>query len=162
VGYLGAGSAWLLLPRRGRDVLLGALAVATLVAIVAVSLAPVDAHTLGATASGRPPANAALRGHAFLWAIAFNSLGTIALVGGSLYSIVRRRRVSANVWIASGALVVALATGMSRVGDYSLVYLGQLIGIALMFSGFTFAGRQPRPSTERRPETALQRTALAR
>ena len=51
---------------------------------------------------------------------------------------------------------------MSRMGDYSLVYLGQLIGIALMFSGFTFAGRQPRPSTERRPETALQRTALAR
>ena len=162
VGYLGAGSAWLLLPRRGRDVLLGALGVGTLAAIVAISLAPVSAHALAVTASGRPPANGALGGHAFLWAVAFNSLGTLVLVGGSLYSILRRRRISANVWIASGALVVALATGMSRMGDYSLVYLGQLIGIALMFSGFTFAGRQPRPSTERRPETALQRTALAR
>jgi hypothetical protein len=34
VAYLGAGSAWLLLPRRGRDALLGALATATLAASV--------------------------------------------------------------------------------------------------------------------------------
>src|SRR5439155_20716562 len=33
VEYLGAGSAWLLLPRRGRDVLVGALAVATVCAL---------------------------------------------------------------------------------------------------------------------------------
>jgi hypothetical protein len=130
--------------------------------LVAVALAPVDAQLLAVTSSGRPPANGALKGHAFLWAVAFNSLGTVILVGGSLYSIVRRRRVSANVWIASGALVVAVATGMSRAGDYSLVYIGQLIGIALMFSGFTFAGRKPQPAPARRPEAALERPALAR
>jgi hypothetical protein len=162
VGYLGAGSAWLLLPRRGRDLLLGGLAVATLAAVIAVALASVDAHLLAVTPSGRPPENGALGGHAFLWAVAFNSLGTLTLVGGSLYSIVRRRRVSANVWIASGAVVVALATGMSRAGDYSLVYLGQLVGIALMFSGFTFAGRKPQPAAARRPEQVLERPALAR
>jgi hypothetical protein len=162
VGFLGAGSAWLLLPRRGRDLLLGALAVATLAAVVAVALAPVDAHLLAVTHSGRPPDNRALGGHAFLWAVAFNSLGTLTLVGGSLYSIVRRRRVSANVWIASGAVVVALATGMSRAGDYSLVYLGQLVGIGLMFSGFTFVGRKPQTVTSRRPEPVLERPALAR
>jgi hypothetical protein len=162
VGYLGAGSAWLLLPRRGRDLLLGGLAVATLSAVIAVALASVDAHLLTVTPSGRPPENGALGGHAFLWAVAFNSLGTLTLVGGSLYSIVRRRRVSANVWIVSGAVVVALATGMSRAGDYSLVYLGQLVGIALMFSGFTFAGRKPQPAAARRPEQVLERPALAR
>jgi hypothetical protein len=58
--------------------------------------------------------------------------------------------------------VVALATGMSRAGDYSLVYLGQLVGIALMFSGFTFAGRKPQPAAARRPEQVLERPALAR
>jgi cytochrome c oxidase cbb3-type subunit 1 len=162
VGFLGAGSAWLLLPRRGRDLLLGALAVATLAAVVAVALAPVDAHLLAVTPSGHPPENRALAGHAFLWAVAFNSLGTLTLVGGSLYSIVRRRRVSANVWIASGAVVVALATGMSRAGDYSLVYLGQLVGIGLMFSGFTFVGRKPHAVTPRPPEPTLDRPALAR
>jgi len=162
VGYLGAGSAWLLLSRRGRDLLLGGLAVATLAAVIAVALASVDAHLLAVTPSGRPPENGALGGQAFLWAVAFNSLGTLTLVGGSLYSIVRRRRVSANVWIASGAVVVALATGMSRAGDYSLVYLGQLVGIALMFSGFTFAGRKPQSAAARRPEQVLERPALAR
>ena len=162
VGYLGAGSAWLLLPRRGRDVLLGALAVGSLAAVATIWLAPVDAHALAVTASGQPPENGALAGHAFLWAVVFNSAGTLALVGGSLYSILRRRRVSANAWIASGALVVALATGLSRTGDYSLVYLGQLVGISLMFCGFTFVGRKIEPVPARRPEASLERPALAR
>jgi len=43
-------------------------------------------------------------------------------------------------------LVVALATGLSRTGTYSLVYAGELIGITLMFYGFTWAGKpQPAP-----------------
>ena len=152
VAYLGSGSAWLLLPRRARDVLAGALAVATIGAVTTVCLAPVDAGALATVASGHPPANGALGGHAFLWAIALNSLGTTALVGGSLLSIVRRQRVRANVWIASGAICVAAATGMSRAGDTSLVYLGELVGIALMFCGFTLTA--PRP--KRRPEPATR------
>jgi hypothetical protein len=162
VGFLGAGSAWLLLPRRGRDALLGALMVATLAATAAIVLAPVDLHALAQTPTGRPPENSALGGNAFLWAVAFNSLGSLVLIGGSLYSIARRRRVSANVWIASGAIVVALATGLSRTGDYSLVYLGQLVGIAFMFCGFTFAGRRIQPARAQRPEQPASEPALAR
>ena len=52
-----------------------------------------------------------------------------------------------NVWIGGGALVVALATGLSRTGTYSFVYAGELIGISLMFYGFTWAGR-PQPSRQ--------------
>ena len=141
VAYLGAGSAWLLLPRRARDVLLGALVLATAAAVTSVFLAPVDARALTATGTAHPPANGALGGHVFLWAIALNSFGTLFLVGGSLYSIARRQRVRVNAWIGLGALVVALATGMSRAGSYSFVYAGELVGIALMFCGFTFAGR---------------------
>jgi hypothetical protein len=137
VAYLGAGSAWLLLPRRGRDALLGALVVASVAALVTIALAPVDSALIVSTPSGRPPANDALGGNAFVWAIAMNSFGTLFLVGGSLYSIVRRRHVRANVWIAAGAIVTAAATGLSRGGTYSLVYAGELVGIALMFSGFT-------------------------
>jgi hypothetical protein len=162
VGFLGAGSAWLLLPRRGRDVLLGALLAAGLAAAVAIWLAPLNAQALARTPSGQPPDNAVLVGHAFLWAVAFNSLGSLVLIGGSLYSIARRRRVSANTWIASGAIVVALATGLSRTGDYSLVYLGQLVGIAFMFCGFTFAGRKIAPVPATRPDRSLERPALAR
>lgn len=147
VAYLGAGSAWLLLPRRARDVLVGALGLATLAAALAVALAPVDAAKVVSAPSARPPSNSALEGHAFLWAIGLNTFGTLFLVGGSLYAIARRRRVWTNVWIGGGALVVALATGLSRTGTYSLVYAGELIGITLMFYGFTSAGKpQPAPT----------------
>ena len=160
VAYLGAGSAWLLLPRRGRDALLGALAVASVAAVVTVALAPVDVSALAATPSWRPPPNETLGGHAFLWAIALNSFGTLCLVGGSLYSIVRRQRVRTNAWIAAGALVVALATGMSRAGGYSLVYTGELVGIAMMFAGFRLVGAEPsrsRPTAHKRPRTHVAR-----
>jgi hypothetical protein len=149
VAFLGGGSAWLLLPKRGRDILLGGLLTATAAAAVSVALAPVSSGVLAATSHGRPPANSALGGHAFLWAIGLNSFGTIFLVGGSLYSILRRRRVRPNVWIGAGALIVALATGLSRADSYAFVYAGQLLGIALMFSGFAFVGKRPAP----RPET---------
>jgi cbb3-type cytochrome oxidase subunit 1 len=157
VAYLGAGSAWMLLPRRARDVLLGGLAVATVAAVVTVVLAPVDLPGLAAAHSGQPPKNGVLGGHAFLWAVGLNSIGTLLLVGGSVLSIVRRQRVRANVWIASGALTVAAATGLSRTGDMSLVYLGELIGIALMFCGFTLTTpvRKPARASEPTPQPAV-------
>jgi hypothetical protein len=160
VAYLGAGSAWMLLPRRGRDLLLGGLAVATVAAVTTVLLAPVDVHGLAAAHSGQPPANGVLGGNAFLWAIAMNSIGTLLLVGGSLLSIARRQRVRANVWIAAGALTIAAATGLSRTGDVSLVYLGELIGIALMFCGFTLPA--PKPKRVREAEPAQRPVVVAR
>ena len=157
VAYLGAGSAWLNLRPRARDALLGALVVATAVAIATVVLAPVDAAAVAATAATRPPANGAIGGHAFLWAIALNSFGTVFLVGGSALSILRRQRVRTNLWIGGGALVVALATGLSRTGDYSLVYAGELVGVALMFCGFTLG-----PPARARKSPALEPAAAAR
>jgi hypothetical protein len=163
VAYLGGGSAWLLLPKRGRDTLLGALLAATAAATVTVALAPLSQAVLDATAHGRPPANSALGGHAFFWAIALNSFGSTSLIGGSLYSILRGIRVRPNVWIGGGALVVALATGLSRAGSYNFVYAGELIGIALMFSGFAFVGKKPAPRAgmaEPRPRSQTGTTAL--
>jgi len=128
---------------------------------VTVALAPVDERLLAITPSGRPPANSALAGHAALWAITLNSFGTIFLVGGSLYAILRRRRVRANAWIACGALVVALATGMSRAGDYSFVYAGELIGIGIMFAGFRFTGAAS-TETRRSPAAGVQLAPGAR
>jgi hypothetical protein len=160
VAYLGGGSAWMLLPRRGRDVLAGGLAVATVAAVATVLLAPIDPHGLAAAHSGQPPGNGALGGNAFLWAVVLNSVGTLLLVGGSLLSIVRRQRVRANVWIASGALTVAAATGLSRAGDTSLVYLGELVGIALMFCGFTLT--TPPPKRVRASEPAPRPAVVAR
>jgi hypothetical protein len=156
VAYLGAGSAWLQLSRRRRDMLLGALAVATVASVVTVAVAPLDAFALAATPTGRPPDNGVLGGHVFLWAVALNSLGTASLVGGALYSMARRRRVRANAWIAAGAVVVALATGLSRTGTYWLVYVGELVGIALMFVGFKLVGAPASARPPARPEQARE------
>jgi hypothetical protein len=143
VALLGAGSAWLLLKPRGRDLLLGGVAVAAVAAVVAIALAPVDHQALASASGLRPPSNSVLLGHAFLWAIALNSFGTIFLVGGSLLAILRRQRIQTNVWIGAGALVVALSTGLSRAGTYSFVYAGELVGISMMFFGFRFAAAPP-------------------
>jgi hypothetical protein len=151
VAWLGAGSAWLQFSPRWRDVLAGGLAVATLAAAAAVALAPVDAAALAHAPSGGPPANSALGGHAFLWAIALNSFGTVFLLGGALYSIARRRRVRANLWIAGGALVLALSTSMTRAGEYSFVYAGELVGLALMFAGFNLTGAKRRAAPAAAP-----------
>ena len=140
--------------------LLVVLGLAILGAAATVMLAPVDAAALVATVRGRPPPNHALEGYAYLWAIALNALGTLFLVGGSLWAIVRHRRVAQNLWIAGGALVVAAATGMSRGGSYSLVYAGELVGIALMFAGFTLVGKEPaRPAARLAP---VEKAVLAR
>jgi hypothetical protein len=155
VAWLGAGSAWLLLPKRARDVMLGALLVASVAAAVSVVLAPVHADLLAAASSGRPPANHALGGHAYLWAICLNSFGTVFLIGGSAWSIIRRQRVRTNLWIGAGALVTALATGLSRADTYTLVYAGELIGIALMFCGFTLGSRAPSPHRHPAPAAAV-------
>jgi len=157
VAFLGAGSAWLLLPPRARDAIAGGLAVAATSAVAAVLLAPVHVAALGGVHSGRPPSNHALGGHAFLWAIALNAFGTVFLVGGSGWSILRRRRVRPNVWIGLGALVTALATGMSRADVYTFVYLGQLLGIGMMFCGFTLSG----PKRARRAQPAPRAAVLA-
>jgi hypothetical protein len=145
VAYLGAGSAWLYLRPRARDVMVGALALATVAAAVTVGLAPVHAADLAATASGRPPPNGAIGGGAAVWAVALNSFGTLWLVGGALRSVLRRQRVRQSLWIGGGALVLAAATSMSRAGDYSLMYLGELVGITAMFYGFVLPQRAARP-----------------
>jgi len=123
-----------------------------------VASAGVDGRLLAAAPTGRPPANGALAGHAFLWAIVLNSFGTLFLLGGSLYSIARRRRVRPNVWIALGAACVALSTGLSRAGDVSFVYAGELVGIALMFCGFTLTPPPRRPAET--PARAPAQTAV--
>jgi hypothetical protein len=167
VAFLGAGSAWLHLPRRGRDAVAGALLVASVAAAVTVAIAPVHADVLAATATGRPPANSAIGGGAAAWAAALNSLGTLLLVGGVLRSVLRRQRVRSSLWIGAGAIVLALSTSMSRAGDYSLMYLGELIGIAAMFYGFvlpSIAGRAPVAPPVSSPSpgpAAAQQSALA-
>lgn len=61
--------------------------------------------------------------------------GSIALIGGALYSWYVTRR-SYNLLIAAGAFLVASGGGLSRLGEEWALYALELTGIAVMYAGF--------------------------
>lgn len=91
----------------------------------------------------------------------FNIYGLITLVGGALWSAYlfwRKRvlpnRVIANVLIATGALSVALTSTLTRFGNGSLLYVGELAAATLMFAGFLTAARPETRAKAARPARA--------
>jgi hypothetical protein len=78
----------------------------------------------------------------------FNSYGTLALVGGAVWSAIafaRKRvlpnRVVGNVLIAVGALMPAIGGSFSYLGMESLLYGSELLGAVLLFIGFLVSTR---------------------
>ena len=89
----------------------------------------------------------------------FNIYGTLTLVGGALYSAwllwrkeIVPHRVVGNILIAAGALVIASASTMVRLGLGDVLYVGEVLAAALMFSGFLLA--TARPAASRAAEAA--------
>ena len=79
-----------------------------------------------------------------------NVWGTIALVGGAVYSawLFRRKqimsnRVLGNWLIAAGGLLPALGGAFIRLGVPDLQYPGTLLGVILIFVGFLMATNVP-------------------
>lgn len=140
VALLGLGSAWLHLPRTLALVALGVVIAAVPAAAIAVLTAELD-QTMLARAGVEPPSNDTLDGLAYLWAIALNTLGTVALVAGSLRSFRAGQLRGANVLIVVGVALAALSGAFTRAGSYELVYATQLCGIALMYLGFELSMR---------------------
>lgn len=90
----------------------------------------------------------------------FNIYGLLTLVGGAIYSAYlfwRKRvlpnRVIGNVLITAGALSIGFASVLTRLGNGRYLYLGELVAVILMFSGFLTAGR-PQPEELTSPQTA--------
>lgn len=86
--------------------------------------------------------------------ITINSLGSLVLIGGALYSawVTWRQkqhyeRMIANILIASGVLVIGAAHtmgGLFGLGRQTLISIAMAIGVTLMFLGFLEAGRPTR------------------
>lgn len=75
-----------------------------------------------------------------------NTWGTIALVGGAIYSArlfrrkqILRSRMIGNWLIAAGGLLPALGGALIRLGDPSFKYFGEMAGAILIFAGFLLA-----------------------
>jgi len=136
--YLGMGTVYLITPRRVAHVIMMILLMASFYATFRVLTVSIDLSTLHHL-SGR-----AMPQGIRLMTPFFNTFGTVALVGGALYSawvFWRRRfmphRVISNILIAVGALLPALGGTLMRFGASPIVfYLLELLGIMIIFVGF--------------------------
>jgi hypothetical protein len=142
VGLLGLGAIWLHAPRDLALFASGAVLATSVAAAVAVLSADLDASQL-AEGGLRPPPNGTLTGLAFVFAIALNTLGTIALCGGIVRSLRRRERPVANLLGGAGVLIVAGSGTLTRLGDaYGIVLGAQLAGLVMIYAGFELASQR--------------------
>ena len=77
-----------------------------------------------------------------------NSLAALFLIGGAIYSAIRffsspeSRPVSiGNIFIAAGALLPGIGGMGSRMGHTELLYLGEFIGVILIWIGYRYCLR---------------------
>lgn len=142
-------------PQRLTGALMVVLLVGSLAAAYFVFAIPLDAkrfdrtQTLSAQYREILPAGTTIR----KLTPVFNIYGTLTLVGGALYSAwllwrkeIVPNRVVGNILIALGALAIASASTLVRLGLGDYLYLGELAAAVLMFVGFLLAtARGPAP-----------------
>ena len=148
IGVVGIGAALLVAAVSWRrpewlgHVTFGLLALGTLYSLAKILSVPVD------TTMMLHPETGIVHGVGFpedarLLTPLFNITGAMALVFGAAYSAWvwwRRRlysyRVVSNALIAFGAFVPSMTHGLHRFGFTDGYYLGQFVGLALIFIGF--------------------------
>ncbi|MFC2015051.1 hypothetical protein ACFLUP_03565 [Chloroflexota bacterium] len=136
--YLGMGTIYLLMKRRTSHIIMAVLLIASIYATIRVFTADINLGGL-TILSG-----VAMPGSIRMLTPIFNTFGTVALVGGAIYSawiFWRKRilphRVISNILIALGAILPAIGgTHIRFGGDLTLFYFLELIGVILIFIGF--------------------------
>ena len=158
--WLGLGTAYLLMRGKSRRIahaLLALLTLGSLYAAVKVFTAQLDpALMIGGELSGHAITSPGVRTLTPL----FNVTGVLLLVGGAVYSawiFYRKRvlldRVIGNILIAVGAMAPAFGGALQRAHVPLALYLGELLGAALMFAGFLKVTQSaPAPAAVRRAE----------
>lgn len=147
--WIGQGTVHLLARSSWARVTLIILTIASLAAAALLLATPLNES---AFVSGQPISlqyrNLLPEGGVRLATIPFNIYGTITLVGGALWSgylFWRKRvlpnRVLGNVLIAAGALAVATASSLARLGSGEFLAIGQLIFAVLIYVGFILASK---------------------
>jgi hypothetical protein len=138
VGYLALGELYLLMRREWADRIAGLLVVVSALAISLVSKASVgaDVKQAGWDALDKSPGLTILT-------ILVNSIGTVVLIGGLVYSAIsfKRRGIMRNrmigcLLIAAGTLSVASGGTLTRLGSHQYLYIAMSLGIALIFAGY--------------------------
>ncbi len=146
VAVLGIGSTFLLSRRAG-------LAFSAYTAVLGIAFAwVVFTAPVNAAVFQQPiPAGTGFPESVRLWSPLFTIPGSLLLIGIALLSY-WRSRLAFNLAIAGGAIVTAGSGALASLNIPALLYLGELVGIALMFWGFLESrepARAPRPEPEK-------------
>ena len=165
VGVLALGTIYLLAPRFGRTALLVLLVLAAvgLAGVLGARLQPslLQTHAVPSVDTVRLE-HGAFNAVAILMAAILNIVGSVILIGGALWSAYgawrrggAQSRLAANILIAAGAFIVAGASTLTRLFHvYELFYVGQAIGVLVMFGGFLAAQRAPSRATQLKPASS--------
>ncbi|HEY3312451.1 MAG TPA: hypothetical protein VGK00_12495 [Anaerolineales bacterium] len=149
--WLGQGSIQLLI-RKGNlaTYLTYALGIVSLLGLVLITLAPLTGaqanYNLAGTVSEQYKTILTRSGPIIFLTIILNIYGTLGLVGGAGYSAllfwkkkVLANRMFGNILIAIGALSPAMAGTFVKAGIVDALYISELIGAIVMFTGFMLA-----------------------
>jgi hypothetical protein len=140
VGWLGLGT-WLVLVHESwlRKLGFWSMILLTGIGIGLISQTPVQLSELASTGWHALEKPALLT----ILTIGLNSLGTLVLVGGALWSAwvfwrkgIMKERMVGLILLATGALTVAAGGSLSRLGHDQYLYLAMSIGVGLMFWGY--------------------------
>lgn len=150
--WLGQGTVHLLVRRENvAKILLAVLILATIFAAIKVYSLPTDdaAYNVNLPVSAQYQSVMERDGLARALVGIFAGYGTLALVGGALYSAyifwrkrIMPQRVLGNVLIAAGALSPALGGTLVARGFGDYLFVSELIGAIVMFIGFRLATTQ--------------------
>lgn len=159
---LALGTIYLLTRRPIAHVCAIVVAMACLGAAVAIANADVSSSGLGT--GGVPRGSEVLTRDVRLLSRYYSITGFVVVVGGAVWSAVRllrrrephlRRLVGANLLIAVGTTVVAVASEVARVGTGSaqgfIFAVGLFVGVSVMFLGF-LRTQPPSPSGSAPPK----------
>ncbi len=144
VAFLGLGTIYLVF----RKPVLGNLFLAYILIVLAAFLySSMTADLITANlVPGITVGGTAMPGSVRIYSFLFTIPGTLALIGGSIYSIIHfavkrgyEYRVWANVLIIVGTLVIAGAGSMARTGQTVGLYPAEMLGAAFLLWGFLMA-----------------------
>ena len=137
---LALGTVYLLLSKRAGHISLGVLVAAVAITSVFVMLSPINYDLVE---------NEILSSKVLEWQSIrivspfINSLAFLFLVGGAIYSAIRfignpasRNVAYGNILIAIGATLPGVGGIGSRMGHTELLYIGELIGVILIWLGY--------------------------
>lgn len=139
---LAQGTVYLLLGRRTAHILTAIVVPVIVIAATCVMLSPID-HALA------EPHRLSGRVLEWQWVRSFspfiNMYAAAFLIGGAVLSAMRyhgsadtRHRYIGNVFIAVGALLPGIGGSFTRFGYTEVLYVTELLGLALLFVGYRY------------------------